>query len=458
MKYISIAKLKLSEVPLEPGVYIFYNANKKPIYIGKAKILKHRVSSYFATNIDSPKTRQMLTEAKYISFIPTLSEVEAFLLEAELIKMHKPKFNIQLKDDKSYVYIIADKIKVEKGEYLSRVYVGRLIGRVLGRDAKYVGPFVEAQTTKRVLKALRRIFPHASCSAKTFKEHRKMGRPCLYGQIGLCPAPCINKDKMDENRKNITAMFNFIVKGRAKFVKEYEALMRKAAKNLEFEKAIKLRDKLEELQTLELASVLPTAYADNPNLVEDIYTQRLHDISQIFNLDALVKRIECYDISNLMGDWATASMVVSEQGRLAKKEYRRFRIKYTKGITDFGMLAEVLKRRAKKDWPKPDILLIDGGRGQVSSVLKALKGTKLENTLVVGIFKPHDYLIINVENYKAVVGKSLESATALATGWYVVRPKRELLGYQHLRQLRDEAHRFAKNYHKHLRNKAMQQG
>ena len=153
-----------------------------------------------------------------------------------------------------------------------------------------------------------------------------------------------------------------------------------------------------------------------------------------------------------MGKWATASMVVSEDGKLAKDQYRRFRIKFTKGINDFGMLAEVIKRRMRKKGKMPDLLLIDGGKGQVSSVLKATKGTPFEHILTVGIFKPHDFFVINTENYKKATGKDIQSATAIATNWYIMRPKKSL-GYEHLRELRDEAHRFAKNYHKKLRDK-----
>ncbi len=502
-----IKDLDLKQVPTEPGVYIFLDKVKAPIYVGKAKNLRNRVSSYFVSqNLLWTKTKKMLQNAKYIRFIPTNSEVEAFLLEADLIKKFKPQYNIQLKDDKSYVHVIVQDISLGNNKKLRKVFVGRLTGtrRVQGNIVKAIGPYIEAGETKKVLRALRRIFPYASCSKTKFVKQQKMGRPCLYGQIGLCPAPCVTGQVgHKKNVANINRLVRFLVKGQAGFIRELETQMKKYSKNLEYEKALEIRNTLEKFKELKSARIMPNQYAENPNLISDIYKARSEQIKELFKLEKTPTRIECYDISNIMGDWATASMVVSTKGKLDKDSYRCFRIKFTKGITDFGMMAEVLKRRAKKvvnldslqassakntgnnkniteksldnnkllknksdfidannklpkAWPKPDILLIDGGKGQVSSVLKAIQGTPLEDVLVVGIFKPNDLFVINIENYKKVTGKDLHSGTSLATGWYIIRPNKDVeLGYEHLRELRDEAHRFAKKYHKKLRDSSV---
>ena len=461
------------DLPKHPGVYIFMDKSYKPLYIGKAKNLKARVSGYFAKNLLHPKTARMVESSKYLKIIPTASEVEAFLLEADLIKKFKPKYNVDLKDDKSYVHIIWEKINIDapliktgtvglksqtsresskQNLVLDKVFVGRLTKLRSKRKVKAIGPFVEAKVTKQVLRALRRVFPFATCSKTKFLEHKKLGRPCLYGQIGLCPAPCIYPQALKANRDNIRRLFRFILKGRDQYTAEVEKKMRALSRQERFEEALKLRDHLDKLKSLELAYVLPSEYEENPNLIVDIREIRVSQILELFKLEKTKHlRIECYDISNLMGEWATGSMVVSIDGQLEPSEYRKFRIKFTKGITDFGMMAEVIKRRIKKDWPKPNIMLIDGGKGQVSSVLRAIQGTEFEDVLVVGIFKPNDFFVVNLENFKKATGKKL-AGTGLATGWQVIVPKKRNLGWEHLRELRDEAHRTAKGYHKKLRS------
>lgn len=186
------------------------------------------------------------------------------------------------------------------------------------------------------------------------------------------------------------------------------------------------------LQQLETASILPEQYVDNPNLLVDIYKRRADDIATLFEL-ASAQRIECYDISNIMEKWTVGSMVVSENGHLAKDQYRKFRIKYTKGISDFAMMHEVLSRRVKNGWRLPELLLIDGGKGQVGYVLKAIAETPFEQVPVIGIFKPNDFFIRRI-NEK----------------WKVIKAKKNNIGYLHLRELRDEAHRFANKYRKKL--------
>ncbi|WKZ30542.1 MAG: GIY-YIG nuclease family protein [Candidatus Dojkabacteria bacterium] len=428
---------KLKLLPNSPGVYLYYNEAHDIIYVGKAKNLKNRVSSYFVNTYKGPKTTALLSRIVDLDTIVVRSEVEAFLLEAELIKRYKPKYNIDLKDDKSYLYIavqdfdiVVDGIK----HTLSKVFSTRT--KKLKRT-KYFGPFpAEAQAVKKALRALRKVFPYCEYSGKKLQEHVNKKRACLYYHIGLCPGTCVGVENFPVQQKNIRALKELFTKGYNRVLEDMQIQMQKHSNNFEYEKALEIRKFLDNMTKLETSNIIPDQYVENPNLIEDLYAKRAEEIQKIFGFDHEINRVECYDISNIMGDWATGSMVVSENGRLAKSQYRRFRIKFTKGITDFGMMTEVLSRRVKKDWNRPDILLIDGGRGQVSVVLKAIKGTPFEDIPVVGIFKPNDFFLRRINNR-----------------WRIIKPLKDNSGYLHLRELRDEAHRFAKGYHKMLRRK-----
>jgi excinuclease ABC subunit C len=426
---------KLENVPHSPGVYLYYSKDKRIIYVGKAKDLKNRVSSYFVSTYKGPKTEALVKQIVDIDIIVVRSEVEAFLLEAELIKRYKPKYNIDLKDDKSYLHIVFQDYEVEfQGQKytLTRVFPTR--NKNLKR-ATYFGPYPsDAQTVKRALKAFRRVFPFCDYTKTKLLQSLKQGRGCLYFHIGLCPGPCADVKNIEENQKNIRQMKQFMSKGYTRGIEDLQAEMAKYAASEDYEKALEIRTMIEKIFRLETSHVLPKEYISNPNLMEDIYKRRMDDIAAIFGIETPVKRVECYDISNIMGEWATGSMVVSENGHLEKSQYRKFRIKYTKGITDFGMMTEVMKRRSKNDWPRPDLFLIDGGKGQVSVVLKVLEQTEFKDIPVAGIFKPNDFFLVRRN------GK-----------WKVIKPHKDNAGYLHLRELRDEAHRFAKGYHKKLR-------
>ncbi len=423
---------KLDNLPYTPGCYLYYNDKHKIIYVGKAKNLKNRVSSYFVETFKGPKTEALVAQIVDLDIIQVRSEVEAFLLEAELIKRYKPHYNIDLKDDKSYKYIVVQDFDVtfENKKYIfSRIFSAH--GKTLKR-ARYYGPYPDGGLVVKVLKYLRRIFPHCDYTQGKLAQSLKQHRPCLYAHIGLCPGACGDISKYPENRKNMLALENFLKKGYAKGIEDLEKKMTKHAQNMEFEEAKEIRDTLTRLNQLETASILPEQYTDNPNLLVDIYKRRSDDISELFGIPN-VNRVECYDISNIMEKWTVGSMVVTENGQLAKDQYRKFRIKYTTGISDFWMMKEILSRRIKNEWRLPDILLIDGGKGQVSSVLEAIKGTAFEKIPVIGIFKPNDYFIRRID------GK-----------WKITKAQKNNVGYLHLRELRDEAHRFANRYRKTL--------
>lgn len=423
---------KLENLPLNPGCYLYYNDKHKVIYVGKAKNLKNRVSSYFVNTYKGPKTEALVAEIVDMDTIQVRSEIEAFLLEADLIKRYKPHYNIALKDGKSYKYIAVQDFDIE---YEGKKYTFSRIFGIHGRGLKrtrYYGPFPDGWLVNRVLRYLRRIYPHCEYQKTKLSQALKHHRACMYAHIGLCVGACGDISNYSQNRKNILGLEMFLKKGFSKAIEDLEKEMRQLAFREEYEKAKEIRDTLNKLNQLETASIMPEQYIDNPNLVVDIYKRRADDIAQFLDLPS-AQRIECYDISNIMEKWTVGSMVVSEGGQLAKDQYRRFRIKYTTGISDFWMMKEVLKRRSKNDWRLPDILLIDGGKGQVGAVLEAIKDTAFENIPVVGIFKPNDFFIRRIE------GK-----------WKVTKVEKNNIGYLHLRELRDEAHRFANKYRKKL--------
>jgi len=439
---ISLLEKKLQDLPQRPGVYLYYNKDRKIIYVGKAKNLKNRVLSYFVPTYKGPKTEALVANIFDMETIVVRSELEAFLLESELIKRYKPKYNIDLKDDKSYAYIVIQDytLEIEGVKYtLSRIYSTRT--KKLKR-ATYYGPFpADGLTMKRALKALRRVFPYCEYYGSSLKQHVQRGRACLYHHIGLCPGTCLGVENFAKQQHNMKELRFFLEKGYTKTIEDLQLKMKQLSDSLQFEEALEIRKLLDKIFVLETTEILPEQYVQNPNLVEDLYLKRQQDLQELFGLDHVPDRIECYDISNIMGDWATGSMVVSEGGRLEKSQYRRFRIKYTKGISDFGMMTEIMKRRIKHDWKKPDIFLIDGGKGQVSVVLQSIKDTPFEVIPIVGIFKPNDFFMRKINDK-----------------WRVIKALKSNGGYQHLRELRDEAHRFAKGYHKVLRNRETTEG
>jgi len=421
---------KLNNLPTNPGCYLYFNTAHKVIYVGKAKNLKNRVSSYFVDTYKGPKTEALVAQIADLDIIQVRSEIEAFLLEADLIKRYRPHYNISLKDDKSYKYIAVQDFDIIHD---GKKYTFSKIFGVHGRGTKrtrYYGPFPDGSLVIKVLKYLRRIYPHCEYGKIKLQQSLAQKRACMYAHIGLCPGACGDISKFQENRKNILGLEMFLKKGYSVAIEDLEKEMRRLSFEEQYEQAQEIRDTLTKLHQLETASIMPEQYVDNPNLLVDIYRRRADDIAQFLELPR-AERIECYDISNIMEQWTVGSMVVSEGGRLAKDQYRKFRLKYTKGISDFAMMKEILSRRVKNGWRLPDLLLIDGGKGQVGAVLKAVEETPFEQIPVVGIFKPNDFFVRRV-----------------GAKWKTIKVDKNNIGYLHLRELRDEAHRFANKYRK----------
>jgi len=404
-------KSKALSLPETPGVYFFLTEGK-PIYIGKAINLKRRVLSYFDLHL-LPKTAKMVSTATEIKHIAVTSELEALLLEAKLIRKYLPHYNIVAKDDKHPLYITITK------EELPRIITTRKTGTY--------GPFPSTRNVFFVLRMIRRIFPYS--------DHKIGKRACLYNHIGLCN-PCPSMIKTAEEKKiylkNIKSIRSLLNGHIDKLKKDLENEMDHLSKEQKYEEAKEIRSKVERLVYITSPSLPTEYYIENPNLAQDLRTSELRTLKQILQPEFLnlksLKRIECFDIAHMQGTNATASMVTFINGESEKKFYRHFRIKKARGGDDYSSMAEIAKRRKRhfSDWDKPDLIIVDGGLGQVSSFVG-----EISEVPIVGISKHPDRLIIGNKKIR-LKGESLN-----------------LIG-----RIRDEAHRFARVYHHKLMSKS----
>ncbi len=542
---------KVRTLPRRPGVYLWKDREGKVLYVGKSVSLRDRVRSYLAPPEKlPPRLRRLMERAWDLEVFLTETELEALVLEANLIKRHRPRYNILLKDDKTYPYI-----KVTVQEPWPRVVKTRRLER---DGARYFGPYPSARAVDQALEALRRQFPYRDCDEPM--DGRRV-RPCLYYDLGWCLAPCVGKADPQAYREAIEGVIRFLEgKGEA-LLAELEERMWQAARSLEFERAARLRDRVRALaQLLEqqavfapggedqdlilvarddgsaliqvffvrggrlvgkdtfplegaeeaeeaelLEAFLLQFYQDAPQLPRTVLLPALPLHAEVLSawlssrrgervvlrlperdqevrllelarenlrytlqelrlahldrrqraraaLEALAKalwlpapprRIEGYDISHLQGEAAVGSMVVFLQGRPHKAGYRRFRIRTVAGIDDYGMMAEVLRRRFARwaegeegEWGElPDLLLVDGGRGQLNVALRVLEEAGLRERLSV-----------------AALAKR-EEEVFLPDRDEPVRLERSNPALQLLQQVRDESHRFARGYHHLLRRK-----
>ncbi len=434
----------LSAVPHKPGIYRYYDKNGELLYVGKAKDLKSRVSSYFQKGNDLlPKTRMMVGQIERLETIIVESEIEALLLEAELIRQYQPKYNSALKDDKSFIYIHFTK------EEFARVIPARLNQIQTSEKTVSFGPYTDAKTVKETLKNIRRTFPYRSCNQNRFAKHEV----CLYYHLSLCQGPCAGKISLNDYQKEISYLKDFLKGKSQKVVKTLKAEMKTCSDQEDFEQASKIRDQLESLDFLRTKFRLPEQYIQSPNLIEDLREQTLLNLQRILNLPKLPIRIECYDISNFQGKEAVGSMVVFTHGESDKKEYRRFKIRTKDTPDDFHMMQEMVARRFKhsrsdeKSWPLPDLVIIDGGAGQLSSIHEVMS-THEENDVrkipLVSLAKREEE--IYTIKYSAI---NLNSKPE----FHIIRLSKKSPELQLFQRLRDEAHRFAITYHRKLRGK-----
>ncbi len=538
---------KLGHLPTRPGVYLFKNESEHVIYIGKAKILRNRVRSYFQkSRSQDAKTRRMVSQVSDFEIILTDSEVEALILEANLVKQYRPHYNINLKDDKSYPYIRIT------NEPFPRIFPTR---RIIKDGSLYFGPYTDVGTMRQLLKTVKAIFPIRSCRLPLKEDNIKSGkfRVCLNYHIQKCPGPCEGLISREEYSNMIQRVKQFI-EGKSKKVETqlYES-MQKAAQERQFEKAAQLRDQLnalsafhkrqkiidptfaerdiiaiaieqndacsvvfkvregkiigrqhfyltgtwnESLKTATSAFVqqyylsadyipseilLPAKGPDWGQLQKWLSDKKGNDVDlntpangakarlvemctnnaklllnelllqkqsktaddamqalkEHLNLPALPRRIEAFDISNIQGTDPVASMVCFIDGKAAKKEYRRFRIRTKSTPDDFAMMKEAVHRRylrmLKEQRPLPDLILIDGGKGQLSAAMQALEELDLTSQSIISLAKRLEEIFIPGRADSLMIPRSP--------------------GLKLLQRIRDESHRFAITFHRSLRGK-----
>jgi len=400
-----INKKILNSLPKSPGVYKFYDNSGKLIYVGKATSIRSRVGSYFSGAHDN-KTEMLVSKIKKIKFEVTETVLEALILEANLIKKNQPKYNIKAKDDKSFSYFL-----ITKNDKFPRILIVREtdLGKYPAKNL--YGPYTSKRQMEIALSMLRKIFPFHAGKQKTEKG-------CLDFQIGLCPGPYAGKISERNYQKNIRGI-EMILKGKKNpLLKKLEKEMLLLSRKKEYEKARELRDQMFSLKHLRDVSLIKT------------------EESSFFPQSKDKMRIEAYDISNISGDYAVGSMVVFSGEETDKKNYRKFKIKFTLGIDDVAMMKEILTRRLKRaEWDFPNLIILDGGKGHLNMAQKLLKDFKLEIPLLAVAKGP------TRKKLDKYFSKNITSVSNLISS--------DLL----IEKIRDEAHRFAIGYHRKLRRK-----
>ncbi|OGE31156.1 hypothetical protein A3C59_04080 [Candidatus Daviesbacteria bacterium RIFCSPHIGHO2_02_FULL_36_13] len=415
--------LDRDSVPHKPGVYIYKDKNKGVIYVGKAIDLYHRVASYFAKVHEVPKTNVLVAEIAGIETVVVESELEALILEANLIKKYLPKFNVRLMDDKDYLYI-----GITKEEFPKVITLRR---QDLKKVKKYFGPFPSSTTVKTTLKRLRRVFPWCSAPSKFTMQPSRLThkfKACFYFHLNLCPGACVGEISKEEYSKIIRRFSKFLEGKKEELVSELVGEMESLSGQQKYEEAGRIKKVIEGVNYLTQVN-RTKSYLENPNFLEQENDQALIDLQKDLGLPKLPERIEGYDISNISGTDATGSMVVLTNGEIDKSQYRRFKIHISGRPNDVGMHKEMMRRRLKNDWPLPDLIIVDGGRGQVRGVWEMLQAAGV-SIPIFGLAKRMEWLYP-------------------PEGEIVKLPRRSL-SLKALQKLRDESHRFAITYHRKL--------
>lgn len=460
-------KSNLKSIPTKPGCYIYRDKSNKILYVGKAVNIRNRVTSYFARKTQlEPKIRKLVSQINDVETITVDSEVEALILETNLIKKYKPKYNSMMKDDKNYVWLMFDNTKIfPKPE---------IVREKKKKTAKYFGPYPKTFPVSKVLRRLRKIFPYCNKNftiiskdldgRKVYKGNEK--RACLDTHIGLCSGVCAGNLSRARHLKNINNIKRFFRGQKNQIMINLDERMHKYSKDRDFERAAKIRNAIRDMEyvTQRIKVDLDTDEEVLLSLKHVTRFRALFDLTKRLRIEKLKKnytelskdirglnkfRIECYDISNISGKSATGSLIVFEGGEAKKSDYRKFRIKTKDTPDDFLMMKEVLGRRLKnleneKDvsFSKiPDLIIIDGGKGQLSSAYKILKDYKLSSKIpIIGLAKKEEELF-RIENNNG----ELE--------FKKIRLPRRSDSFFLIQRIRDEAHRFAIGYHRKLRSR-----
>lgn len=465
---------KLKTLPAEPGVYFHKSSAGEIIYIGKAASLRNRVRQYFqASRTRDAKTDALVAEIHDTEWIVVETELDALFLESEMIKRYKPRYNVLLRDDKSQQYV-----RIPMNDAYPSVTLTR---GPLDDGATYFGPYYNGWAVKKALRYLRRVFPYST--------HETMpNRLCLQYHIGLCPGVEAQKISSADYKETLKKLVRYLQGGRKAIMKEIERDMKLAARNHQFEEAARLRNRLRDLKELQRQIV----FGDREfmDLSKD---QGLAGLKTLLGLPDVPRRIEGYDISHMSGTNNVASMVVATNGLADKSQYRKFKMQLP-GNDDFGHMRETMRRRFSSkhdDWPKPDLIMIDGGKGQLSAAMGVVRELGL-NIPMIGLAKREEEIVVHTKHSNVTLDIAGISAwarekspfaepIAMPMGGKALEDKYVKLytqdGYRAgmmdegedyvliklpktnhiiklLQRLRDESHRFAVSYHSTLKRKA----
>jgi excinuclease ABC subunit C len=423
---------KVKTFPPLPGVYLMKDDRGRVIYIGKAVNLRNRAGSYFTKQAaEDLRTAKLVVAIKDLDYIVTDSEVDALLLEARLVKDVQPRFNQELKDDKTFPYL-----EIFIREEFPRVEFTR---KPRSRGTKLYGPFTNAKRLRGAIAVLQQIFQFRTCTLdiKEADDRWRWFRPCLLASIKQCTAPCNQRITREEYRRDIRRLRMFLDGKKESLFRELRAEMQTAAKELKFEKAARLRDQIKSLENLNLRGDLrehaqPEVFQVDPK-------RGLLGLKKVFELPSLPRRIEGMDIAHLQGGETVASCVQFIDGLPFKHGYKRFKIRTVDGVDDFASMREVVSRHFRRLQQEgeafPDLLLIDGGKGQLGAAMAALESIGVKIPFVCSLAKREEELFLPGQSEPKVLSKHS----------YALR----LLQY-----VRDESHRFAQQYHHLLRKKS----
>ena len=423
---------KVKTFPTGSGVYLMKDREARVIYVGKAVNLRSRAASYF-TKVAAVerRTAELVTEIADIDFIETDSEVDALLMEARLIKDIQPRFNSQLKDDKTFPYL-----QITTREDFPRVEFTR---QPASKGVRLYGPFTSAGQLRGTIAVLQKIFRFRTCSLDIEESDEKWRwfRPCLLASINQCTAPCNVRISKEDYRSDMRRLRMFLDGKKDRLLKDMEKEMQQASKDLLFEKAARIRDEIQSLKTLNLRGNLeehaqPEVFYVDPQ-------KGVAGLKKILKMAEPPRRIEGIDIAHLQGGETVASLVQFIDGLPFKHGYKRYKIRTVEGVDDYASMREVVTRRfrrlQKEGESFPDLLLIDGGKGQLNAVMETFKALDIEPPMTISLAKREEEIFVS--------GQS--EPHRLSRHAYALR----LLQY-----VRDESHRFAQHYHHILRQKA----
>lgn len=433
-------KEKITALPTTPGVYLYTDAAKTVIYVGKAVNLRRRVKQYFEKDSSvSLKTRQLVSHIRDICFMKTITEFDALLLEANLIQKYQPKYNSIAKDDKSPIYI-----RMPIKEEMPRISLVRKPKKTVAEKVFYAGPFQSTRIAGGILRSIRRFIPF--CTQKT-----RNGKPCFYTHIGLC-APCPSeitrmenpaqkRNAMRQYRKNMFRIRRILQGNVLPIVGELEREMKEAARGQQFERAALLRNRINSMRQVLNTHFDPSLYLSDAVAIGETVEGEREDIETLVSYGypdaSAIHKIECIDISNTAGIEPVGSLVVVVDGMIDRSQYRKFKITGIAGQNDTAMIRQVVERRLRHaEWPFPDLLVIDGGKGQVQAAETAVKTMNIPIP-VIGLAKRYESVIMRINGMLQVLHLS------------GTRPAVKLL-----KRIRDESHRFALTFHRAKREKA----